>query len=68
MNGYLPEWVLTDTRCEPVIMGSTMVRLCQFETVPTDNVLRTVANTTETVRGISCDDVTIVLLGHVANG
>ena len=41
-----------------------MAKLCRIETVPRDIVLRTAANTTETVLGISRDDVTIVLLGR----
>ena len=64
INRYFPEWVLADTRCVPVIMGSTMARLCRIETVPTDIVLRTAANTSKTVLGISQDKVTIVLLGQ----
>ena len=64
INGYYPEWVLPDTWCVPVILGSTMAKLCQIEIVPTDIVLRTAANTTEIVQGISRDDVTIVLLGQ----
>ena len=64
INGYFPEWVLADTGYVPVIMGSTVARLCQIETVPTDIVMRTAANTTETVVGISRNDVTIVLLGQ----
>ena len=63
INGYFPEWVLADTGCVPVFMGSTMAKLCQIKTVPTDIVLRTAANTTETVQGVSRDAVTIVLLG-----
>ena len=64
INGYFPKWVLAYTVCVPVVMGSTMAKLCQIETVPTDVVLRTVANTTETVLGISRDDATIMLLGR----
>ena len=64
INGYFPERVLADTECVPVIMGSTMAKLCRIDTVPTDIVLRTAANTTETVLTISRGDVTIVLLGQ----
>ena len=45
-------------------MGSTMAKKCQIKTIPTDIVMRTAANTTETVLGISRGDVTIVLLGQ----
>ena len=41
-----------------------MAKLCRIETVPTDIVLRTAANTTETFLGISRGDVTIMLLGQ----
>ena len=54
---------VADTGCVPVIMGSTMAKLCRIETISTDIVLRTAANTTETVLGISRGEVTIVLLG-----
>ena len=64
INGYFPEWVVADTGCAPVIMGSTMAKLCQIETDPTDIVLRTAANTTERVQGISRVAVIIVLLGQ----
>ena len=45
-------------------MGSTMAKLCHIETVPTVIVLKIAANTTETVRGISRDTVTVVLHGQ----
>ena len=41
-----------------------MAKLCRIKTIPTDIVLRTAANTTETVLGISRGDVTIALLGQ----
>ena len=64
INGYFPEWVQADTGCVPVIMGSTMAKLCRNKTIPTNIDLRTAANTTETVLGISRGEVTIVLLGQ----
>ena len=45
-------------------MGSTVIKLCQIETVPTDIVLRTAPSKTETVQGMSRDTVTVVLHGQ----
>ena len=50
--------------CVPVIMVSTVGKLCQIEPVPTNIVLRTAAKTTKTVQGISQDVVTVVLHGQ----
>ena len=45
-------------------MCSNYQKVCRIETIPTDIVLRTAADTTETVLGISRGEVTIVLLGQ----
>ena len=45
-------------------MGSTMAKLCRIETIPIYIILRTAANITETVVGISRGEVTIMLLGQ----
>ena len=41
-----------------------MARRCNIITAPTDIVLKTAANTVETVQGISKEDVTMVLHGR----
>ena len=61
IKSYHPEWVLADRGSMRVIMGNIMAKLCYIEIVPTDLVVKEVANTVEAVQGISKDDVTIVL-------
>ena len=70
LMGFFIEWLLANTRCVLVIMGSTLAKLCRIETVPADFALKTTTNTVDKVQGMSCDTVTVVLSeqhGKVSN-